>query len=236
MSYILDALQKSQSEQAADGVALRVQQAQTRRNTNSWLIAVLAVVLLLNAGLLAWVFLLKEDPVTATATPANTTPKTTAAQVPTTVGAAPTQATVVESTPPTGAPAASAVQAPIRVDTPAILNNSAAAANSSPRAEDVQTVSPPPTAPPSRQVPRLALKDLPTAEQSLYNGFTYSTHIYTDDPSLCAIVVDGQRLQAGDAFKGLTVTAITEQGVVFEENRRGIIREIEVNLLEQWEN
>jgi polyhydroxyalkanoate synthesis regulator protein len=79
------------------------------------------------------------------------------------------------------------------------------------------------------------LQDLPRAEQSLYNGFTYSTHIYTDDPDLCAIVVDGQRLQVGDAFKGLKVTAITEQGVIFEENRRGVVREVEVNLLAQWE-
>ena len=41
--------------------------------------------------------------------------------------------------------------------------------------------------------------------------------------------------QAGDAFKGLKVVEITETGVVFEENRRGSVREVEVDLMEQWD-
>ena len=85
-------------------------------------------------------------------------------------------------------------------------------------------------------IPRLQLSALPAAEQSLYRGFNYSTHIYTDDPDLCAIVIDGQRLANGDAFKGLKLIAITEDGVVFEENRRGSVREVEVVLMELWDS
>lgn len=212
MSYILDALQKSQSEQAAEGVALRAQQAQTRRGVNPWLLLLLVVVLLSNAGVLAWVFLLQDEPAAQAApalgsnTPAVTAPAVTPA--PSTTRPASPPPAYVEPTP---APAAEVAPRPAtRPSIPADL--------------------------PGKPVPRLALRELPAAEQSLYNGFNYSTHIYTDDPSLCAIVIDGQRLQAGDAFKGLKVTAITEQGVVFEENRRGVIRAIEINLLEQWEN
>lgn len=87
--------------------------------------------------------------------------------------------------------------------------------------------------PPPMELVQLA--ELPAAEQTLYNGFNYSSHIYTDEPNLCVIVVDGQRLKAGDSFKGLAVIAITESGVIFEENRRGQRRRIEVSVLEQWD-
>ena len=212
MSYILDALKKSQSEQAAAGVALRLQESRPRKRANAWLIVALVLVLLVNASLVAWIFLLPETPDEAEAAaplpPFDTSNhRQAAARVPA-MPAAPTEVArmpvkpAVDSRPPT--PAREAVGSPAAAPAPA-------------------------------PVPRVALQDLPSAEQSLYNGFTYSTHIYTDDPSLCAIVVDGQRLQVGSAFKGLKVAAITEQGVVFEENRRGVVREVEVNLLEQWE-
>lgn len=209
MSYILDALQKSQAEQAADGLELRVQQSQARRSVHVWLLWLLVIVLLLNAGLLAWAFLLRE-------------PSETAAQA----------ASATQRNPPPPASLPEPVEAaPVAPRTPV---ETAAAAP--PRAANTLAEAIPPRDKlPAAQTPRLALRELPTAEQSLYNGFVYSTHIYTDDQSLCAIVIDGQRLQAGDAFKGLKVTAITEQGVVFEENRRGVVREIEVNLQEQWD-
>jgi hypothetical protein len=220
MSYILDALKKSQSEQAADGVALRVQQTPARKALNPWLIAVLIVVLLLNAGLLGWLFLQQQPPL---ATDNQPQPAPGAATVP--------DNQAVDATTPQVAPtiAATTANPPAQSAAPAPAM-SARVAQAAPR-----VITQPAPAPVAVPVPRLALRELPAAEQSLYNGFTYSTHIFTDDPTLCAIVVDGQRLQIGDAFKGLRVAAITEDGVVFEENRRGVVREIAVNLLEQWE-
>ena len=111
-----------------------------------------------------------------------------------------------------------------------------------PRAAQPIVVTPKPAAevtvaarpqPPAPSV--VALRELPEGERLLYDGFTYSTHIYTDDPQLCAIVVDGIRLTAGDAFKGLIVDRITEQGVIFEEIRRGQRRLVEVSVMEQWD-
>ncbi len=233
MSYILDALQKSQREQTAEGVALRVQPTPTRRSISSWLLLLLVVVLILNAAVLAWVFLLQDpagNSVAQTHTPAATA-NTTPAAVPATAASQPRTLTppsdaAAESTPP------AAATAPERSPIPA----TAAPQQTVPAIDPASTTPAPTIVPVTRpSIPRVALRDLPVAEQSLYNGFKYSTHIYTDDPSLCAIVVDGQRLQAGDAFKGLKVTAITEQGVVFEENRRGMVREVEVDVLEQWE-
>ena len=212
MSYILDALKKSQSEQAAAGVALRLQESRPRKRTNAWLIVALVLVLLVNASLVAWIFLLPETPDEAEA----------AAPLPPADTSNHQQATARAPATPAAPP--EVARMPVKP-----------AADSRTPTPGREAVGSPAAAPAPAPVPRVALQDLPSAEQSLYNGFTYSTHIYTDDPSLCAIVVDGQRLQVGNAFKGLKVAAITEQGVVFEENRRGVVREVEVNLLEQWE-
>jgi hypothetical protein len=197
MSYILDALKKSQSEQSSDGVALRVQQT-TKRARTSWLAITLGLILLCNAGLLLWIFVLDEDTVA-------TDPKITSEPAPN------SDPVEVVSALPAPQPQSSE------------LRESRAEVQTRVR-EEPRTV-----------IAKFGLEDLPSIEQSIYNGFTYTTHIYTDDPTLCAIVVDGQRLMAGDSFKGLGVVAITEAGVIFEENRRGHRRQVEVSVLDQWE-
>jgi len=189
MSYILDALKKSQAEQAGEGVSLRMDRRTSRRGLTPWL-AGLALVLMLNCGILLWVFVFDSNEL---GNPA----------------------------PLPGRPAATVERAHEPVPEPLLQH-------AQPR-PTVQTV-----ARPVAPIERIALQDLPAREQTLYNGFIYSSHIYTDDPSLCAIVVDGQRLKAGDAFKGLRVTAITEGGVIFEETRQGVSREIEVAVLDLW--
>ncbi|NOX50456.1 MAG: GspB domain-containing protein [Gammaproteobacteria bacterium] len=82
----------------------------------------------------------------------------------------------------------------------------------------------------------LALADLPSNQQSIYLGLNFTSHLYTDIPSECVIRVDGISLRAGDPFKGLKVVKITESGVIFEEQRNGIPRHIEVPVLEQLLN
>jgi len=195
MSYILDALKKSQSEQAADGVSLRMTSQAPKRTIPRWLSIGFGIVLVCNAGLLLWIFVFNDQ---EQSTPvANTTP-TSSAQV---------------------RPVAAKPE-PIRVQpelpTPALVK---------PQPQAVVSV---------RKIVKVQLSDLTASEQSLYNGFTYSTHIYTDDPTLCAIVVDGQRLETGDSFNGLVVVAITEAGVIFEQLYNGQRRQVEVSVLEQW--
>ena len=201
MSYILDALKKSQTEQAGDGVALRVQRPATGRSTSTWLATGLVLVLLFNLGLMLWIFVINNpQPETKANLPEATAPDQSASE---TTKEAPVITTPVATSPPQTA----------RPPTP---------------------ISSPPA--PKPEVVAIALRELPTTEQVLYRSFNYSSHIYTDDPSLCAIVIDGQRLKAGDAFKGLKVIAITESGIVFEENRRGQTRQVAVSIIELWDD
>jgi len=89
-------------------------------------------------------------------------------------------------------------------------------------------------------VKKLQLSELPISEQDKFNSFNYSSHIYTDDPELCAVVINGQRLSAGDRFEGMEVVAITEEGVVFgsssvsNQGQREQLH-VAVSVLEQWD-
>jgi len=206
MSYILDALKKSHAEQADAGVSLRMDQSASRRGLAPWLAGLVAV-LLVNFSILLWIFVIDVDDPATPAPAAAAAPEATVAQ--------PVPAHTIDQ-PRAPAPEARVATRP----EPA-------------RGADTPRQTPEPIAAP---VQRVALLELPAREQTLYNGFIYSTHIFTDDPALCAIVVDGQRLTAGDSFKGLRVVAVTEDGVVFSETRRGVTREVEVSVLDQWEN
>jgi type II secretion system (T2SS) protein B len=228
MSYILDALKKSQTEQAGDGVALRVQQSTSNRSNSTWLAFGLVLVLLVNLGLLLWIFVFNNKPLQPSGNVA--APMDNPAVNPAPVA---TQQPLVQTEPVaapnpnylTSSTEASATFKPTKVEP----------TKQAPSTVVRQTVATT-NAPLPASDPPVALSTLPAAEQVLYRGFNYSSHIYTDDPSLCAIVIDGQRLKAGDAFKGLKVTAITEQGVVFEENRRGQTRRIAVSIIELWDS
>lgn len=200
MSYILDALKKSQSEQAEGGVSLRIEPDRSKRTIPRWLSIGFGLVLASNAGLLLWIFVLNDQG---------------------------------ETTPVAGPYVASP---PISRTEPATSDQpNTTLPRTNPLREPVQPaarISPQPAV----AANKVKLSELPADEQSLYNSFTYSTHIYTDDPSLCAIVVNGQRLMAGDRFEGLLVVAITESGIVFEQHYNGQSLQVEVSVLEQWAN
>lgn len=195
MSYILDALKKSQSEQAEGGVSLRIEPDRSKRTIPRWLSIGFGLVLASNAGLLLWIFVLNDQ--------GETTP----------VASPPISRTepATSEQPHTTLPRTNPLREPVQP-----------AARISPQ--------------PAVAANKVKLSELPADEQSLYNSFTYSTHIYTDDPSLCAIVVNGQRLMAGDRFEGLLVVAITESGIVFEQHYNGQSLQVEVSVLEQWAN
>ncbi len=109
--------------------------------------------------------------------------------------------------------------------------------SSSPSPEPtLETVQPAATPEPIVEAPPIEIPadELNDTERLLYDELDFTSHIYTDNPDDCAVVIDGQRLSPGDGFKGLVVIEITETGVVFEENRNGRRRHVEVNVIERF--
>lgn len=224
MSYILDALKKSQAQQQGEGVALDVQ-ADKKRPISTWILVALGVLLAANLGVMAW-FAFAPDTTSDTQVTALVTQNAPPIQVDSNTLSTSSQAQ--ETRPQDGQPKTPA-------STPTVPNIAVQDSRSaSVVVPPSQTTAPVATQP--IELPRFALGALADYEQTLYNSFRYSSHMFSpDDPTAGAIFIDGQMLRIGDSFKGLIVADITEFTVVFEENRRGKKREVEVNLADQWE-
>ncbi|MEM7080817.1 MAG: hypothetical protein AAF513_19535 [Pseudomonadota bacterium] len=223
MSYILDALKKTQAEQHNEGVALHLQR-QEKRGLSRWIIIVFGGLLVANLAVMAW-FVVRPDttpPVAVTTPPKATSSLAPTIKVDNRALDAQTERTV-ETSPTNSAPREAAAASPPQSPPP--QEQAIAPTQTSP--------APAPTPAP---LPRFALSDLAAYEQTLYNSFRYSSHMFSpDDPTAGAIFIDGQMLRIGASFKGLVVADITEFTVIFEENRRGKKREVEVNLADQWD-
>ncbi len=73
----------------------------------------------------------------------------------------------------------------------------------------------PAQAPPVAAGPtHVSLADLPAAARGRFPGIAFSTHIYSEDADLRAVVANGHRLKEGDRIRGLPIVEITETGVV----------------------
>jgi len=207
MSLVLEALRKQQAASdptAAVALALVTEQ---RRRQRTWIV-LLAMALLLNAAVFAWLF---RDRLIGLPEPAAPVAGQAAAPEPT---------TIVTETPPGATPAlplaADQAQAAAPLDasqagataavTPAPLPGPAAAVAAAPA----------PLPPPARVIERIAFEDLPAGPRSRFPGIAFSTHIYAEDPALRAIVANGQRLQEGDRVADLLIREIAENGIVLE--------------------
>ena len=237
MSYILDALKKNQVEQAPQDVQLQLH-SRPKNKIPMWLIGSFAALLLGNLILLLyWTFFDTNGSHQQSAPPTQVRQNNSA-------------------TMPTGDQPASITSEPIpttdtTTDTTPNLQSGASTANKA-YTETINITSPQPSSesaqirPPlsSREpnerasatiaIERFKLTALPERDQVLYNEFNYTSHIFTDDARERAVVINGQRLQVEDSFKGLKIVEITETGLVFEENRQGKVREVEVSIFEQW--
>jgi hypothetical protein len=88
--------------------------------------------------------------------------------------------------------------------------------------------SPVPVTPISRVVP---FSELPAGVASRLPSLEFSTHIFSQDPALRAIVINGIRLGEGESADGLTLTEVTEDGAILGfENYL-----ISVPVLMEWE-
>jgi general secretion pathway protein B len=213
VSYILDALKKSEAERSRGVVPtlLTPSHATFRSSAVGW---VLIAALIVNAGLFAtWLYWPRE---VATATPTRAAERPSAETTdlgPSTAAAS----TVAASAPSPSAPTASV--APSR--SIAAQPNATAQAQQAP-VEPEPVVSPPPV--PARRPP-IASADSGTADLS------FSTHVYGTDASMRAVTMDGKRYVEGDEIRpGVRIREITETGVILDVNGRAI----PVDVLQDW--
>lgn len=222
MSYILDALKKAEAErdpQARVSLAMDSRDRQRHRLIQYLVVAALLV----NAGVLAYVFapkLLEGRAGSASTTaPSASTPPAPAAAAAASDGPAP--GTPQQTTPLTAA----APRAPADSAAPAaVVSGSTSEAELRPEPRSIPKPAPQPA------LKRVALSDLPADARSRFPGLSFSTHLYSSDSDLRAVVVNGQRLQEGDRLGVLTLKSITEDGVIFRfENYL-----VTVSVLDDW--
>lgn len=94
-----------------------------------------------------------------------------------------------------------------------------------------RTVSEPvPTQPEQEPVGRVPhLVELPLPFQKSIPDLIFNSHIYSSEPTARRVMINNQYMRAGDSFSGIRVERITEDGVVLSKNGRqfrvGVVRD-----------
>jgi hypothetical protein len=82
----------------------------------------------------------------------------------------------------------------------------------------------------ARAANAITIAELPKAARNAFPQLEFSTHIFADDPSMRAVVVNDKRLVEGEQLGELILRAVTEEGVVFGyRNHR-----VAVSVVELW--
>jgi general secretion pathway protein B len=221
MSFILDALKKSESDrQRQSGPALfEVKVTPPRPRFPYWALA-LAVLLVINIAVGAWVFLHRPPPAEAPAQTAAVPPASTGAQsVPPQAAAAASQsaaaAPTVITAPPPAAPAAGRPE-------PVLSNSETRDASQNP--DDYA-----PAVPSDRQNQDQAgshvhsgtesglksYSDAATSPDSHMPALRVDLHVYAARPEERFVLINMHRLHEGDSLpEGVRVESITPEGVV----------------------
>jgi len=211
MSYILDALKKAEAEQDPDlRTSLAVDQQKQRRSRFGQYLIVAA--LLGNLLVLVWLF----GPMSSR-------------------NADPNPADEVAPAAVSKQPAAVDEQSAAVNKRPAAANKQPVASNTQPDAAEAlnsqvgTTPAPAPTKLAAKVHTNLA--GLSAAARRRFPELSFSTHLYANDASMRAVVVNGERLSEGDRLGNLVLTNITETGVVFSfENYL-----VTVSVLDDWD-
>ncbi|MCS5562882.1 general secretion pathway protein GspB [Marinobacter sp.] len=235
MSYILDALRKSETERRQGQVPDLGHQVQLiHRPKRSKPSPVLWVVLalLVNAGVLTVVFWPYGESVTATASGPVSAASDEAAVQPAQAamsGQDTAESTAALAEPEAGTPtnavsepalAQGAEQEQVRPDRqrPTIIEP-----RTSPKQDN--PILPEPVS--AGRVPHLV--ELPVSFQKSVPDLTFNSHIYSSDPFASRVMINNNYLRRGDSFSGLTVERITQDGVVLSRQgqhfRVGIVRD-----------
>ena len=194
MSYILDALKKSEAERSRGTVPPLLVPPQTPLRS-SLVVWVVIGALVVNACLVAaWMFWPR------TPIPANNAVPPIAAATPGAIAAAPREVEQSRVRTPLQATVIAPKSAPVKPDR--ALTQSVATQTQPQSGVNAQ--------------------DKPD-EQSLAQRFPFSTHVYADDPSMRAVTMNGKRFVEGDTISpGVTLKEITESGVVLDVNGRAV--------------
>lgn len=235
MSYILDALRKSETERRQGKIpdlGHQVQLIHRPKKKKTSPIGWLALALVVNAGVLAVLFWPQAASVVAVPVPA---PEQAASVV---SDEAPppdvkTQSAQAEVSEPEPEPASSPVKA--QADEP-LAESGSIASNADPRerptiivpaAEATRDNSVLRAPAPAGRVPHLV--ELPLSFQKSVPDLTFNSHIYASDPFASRVMINSNYLRRGDSFSGLRVESITQDGVVLSKQgqrfRVGIVRD-----------
>lgn len=254
MSYILDALRKSETERHQGKVADLGRQLQLIHRPQKRyrpVQAVLAVALLLNAGVLAYVFWpAQEVPVSSIRVTEQEQAAVTTSPVPVTAvqEVQPGSQSSAPSSSQSGSPSNSQLSAQSddqpdyqspTVIIPSGYGSSNVVDRNGPRnSQDYNQVDPlgsvssvgtkvPASRAGGGRVPHLV--ELPLSFQRSVPDLTVNSHIFASAPQARRVMINNQNLRPGDSFQGLWVEAITEDGVVLsrqgQEFRLGIVRD-----------
>ena len=211
MSYILDALNKSEQEKTEtktpglNTVHQRVERPDSR-TPQRWQIIV-GVILTLNvAALAAWYFISSDSADTEMSVqppPRSSLPA------------------IIENTPTASRSQSQSVERQ-RPQSPTVVRPESAR-----NTRQVQQAMPIQRAPAT--VPRTVTVDARTRLAAI----RFSSHIFAADQALRMVVVDGQRMKEGDTLSGgIRLEQITEDGVIFQHDGT----RYPIDVLSQWDN
>jgi len=211
MSLVLEALRKQHAD-ADPAAAVALNLSAEKRRQRPWM-ALAALALLLNAGVVTWAL---RDRLFGNPAPAQAVVEAREATEPTRPTGEPTEAAVsaaaaqVEVSP--GPPAAAPGQGQAAASVPVAPSPALPDATQFPN----QVLPPPADVAGPRVLERVTLDALPADARARFPGIVISTHVYAEDPDLRAIVVNGARLQEGDQVAGLSIREIGPDGVAVE--------------------
>lgn len=227
MSFILDALKKSESDRQRQGgpALFEVKIAPPRHALPPWAVAI-AVLLVANLGVVAW-FMLRHAaaPASGEASPSVRAPVPAAAEpapqalaaVVAAPAAAPVARTVISAPTPAPAPAAAAAPAP----PPAAARSAAADATAEP-ASNPDDFAPAAEPPPSGGLGRVkrGTAGVPLYQQLAATPGTQlpqlrlDLHAYAEHPEDRWVLINMHKLREGESLEGVHVDRITPEGAV----------------------
>jgi len=232
VSYILDALRKSETERRQGKVPDLGQQVQLihrpkkKRSISAsvWL----ALALLINAAVFAVVFWPERGGIASTdqqqppASPVTQAPVETSRSATVETGESIEQPAADERVAETGEMEESEPQAvaeePEVAEKPTIIVPSVNTSDGNPVLPETES---------SGRVPHLV--ELPLSFQKSIPDLTFNSHLYSSDPSSSRVMINDNYLRTGDSFSGLRVERITEDGVVLSKQgqsfRVGTVRD-----------
>lgn len=234
MSFVLEALKKQEAGSDPDAAASLARAAAQARRHRLW-VGLFAVAMAANMALLVWVFALPRltgpEGIAAsnTASPAPDEVSTPAAAPQAPEQGQPGGTDTADRATAARSPSAAA-PAPSRTDAVQPEPTQQAVARPEPVRQEPVQQEPVQHESGQQQPARVSLASLPADARRRFPGIAFSTHIWSEDPELRAIVANGERRREGERVRGLTIHEITETGVVMAFERYLV----EVPLAADW--